>query len=73
MRNHILQLRTNAGLTQEALAKAIGVSRRTAIALEGANYNPSVELALRIAQIFETTVEKVYELDDDTEHAHACH
>lgn len=65
MRNRVLELRKKAGLTQEALADAVGVSRRTGVALDGPNYKPSVELALRIARALNTTVEEVYQLDDN--------
>ncbi len=64
MKNRIAELRARAGLTQEALAKRIGVSRRTAIALEGQNYTPSVRRALLLAEALEAPVEEVYILDD---------
>jgi putative transcriptional regulator len=47
-------------LTQEALAKEIGVARQTVIAIEKGNYNPSLELAFKIAKFFDTTVEEVF-------------
>lgn len=58
--NTIQILRTKAGLTQEAVAEAVGVSRQTVVAIERGNYTPSVALALRLAQLFNTTVEKIF-------------
>lgn len=47
--NRIQHLRTEKGLTQQDLAEAIDVTRATIIALEKGNYNPSLELAFRLA------------------------
>ena len=59
--NHIRRLRfENGEMTQEALAKAVGVTRQTIIALEGGKYAPSLELAFRIARAFGTGVEDVF-------------
>jgi putative transcriptional regulator len=47
-------------LTQEDLAKAIGVTRQTVIAMEKGKYNPSLELAFKIARYFEVKIEDVF-------------
>lgn len=60
--NCVNQLRTNAHLTQEELASALGVTRQTIIAIERGNYTPSVLLALKIANHFDTTVEQVFSI-----------
>ena len=52
--------RANGGLTQEALAEAVGVSRQTIISIESGDYAPSVVLALRIAQRLDSTVEQLW-------------
>jgi putative transcriptional regulator len=52
--------RKKAGVTQEELAEAVGVTRQTIIALERGNYIPSVLLALRIARHFSQPVEKIF-------------
>ncbi len=44
--NHVYELRSNTGITQEVLGEAIGVTRQTIIAIEKGNYTPSVILAL---------------------------
>jgi putative transcriptional regulator len=59
--NQIRRLRFEHGeMTQEALAKAAGVTRQTIIALEAGKYAPSLELAFRIARAFGAGVEDVF-------------
>lgn len=58
--NRVYKLRIKAGITQEELAQAVGVTRQTIIAIEKGNYTPSVLLALKIAQFFGKPVEKVF-------------
>lgn len=59
--NSIRRLRFNQGeMTQDELAKKVGVTRQTIIALESAKYSPSLELAFRIARVFGVTVEEVF-------------
>ncbi len=59
--NHIRRLRFERDeMTQEALARQVGVTRQTIIALEGGKYAPSLELAFRIARAFGTGVEDVF-------------
>lgn len=60
--NTVYERRQKAGITQEALAEAIGVSRQTIIAIEKGNYTPSVLLALKIARIFKVPVEDIFSL-----------
>lgn len=60
--NRIRRLRFEHGeMTQEALAKAVGVTRQTIIALEAGKYAPSLELAFRISRAFGTGVEDVFQ------------
>lgn len=58
--NSVQMCRTSAGLTQEDLATAVGVSRQTIIAIEKGNYVPSVLLALKIAETFKKPVEDIF-------------
>jgi len=60
--NSVYTLRTEKGLTQEALAERVGVTRQTIIAIEKGNYTPSVLLALKIAFVFKVSVEKVFRI-----------
>jgi putative transcriptional regulator len=50
-------------LTQEDLAKAIGVTRQTVIAMEKGQYNPSLQLAFKIAHYFKVKIEDVFFYD----------
>ena len=59
--NLIRRLRFDAGeMTQEDLARRVGVTRQTIIALEADRYIPSLGLAFRIARVFGVTVEDVF-------------
>ncbi len=64
MRNHIKELRKSKGYRQEDLAAAVGVSRQTIIAIENNKYNPTLELAMRLARYLQTTVEQLFILED---------
>lgn len=59
--NNIRKLRFEHGeMTQEALAKAVGITRQTIIALEASRYSPSLELAMKIAEVFGREVNAVF-------------
>ncbi len=60
--NTVLEVRTERGMTQEALAELVGVSRQTILAIEKGKYTPSVSLALRIGHAFGMPVEKLFYL-----------
>jgi|TARA_B100000073_G_scaffold4448_1_gene3595 putative transcriptional regulator len=61
IKNQIRRLRFDANeMTQEELAKKAGVTRQTIIALEAQKYSPSLELAFRIAKVFDVPLEKVF-------------
>jgi len=62
MKNKIKELRLKSGLTQEALADQVGVRRETIVFLEQGKYNPSLQLAYHIAQVFRLRIEDVFEL-----------
>ncbi len=64
MENRLKVFRAMRGITQESLAKEVGVSRQTVIAMERGDYNPSLELAFRIARYFEASIEEVFIYDD---------
>jgi putative transcriptional regulator len=72
VRNNIRKLRFHHDeMTQEQLAEKVGVTRQTIIAIEGAKYAPSLELAFRIALVFGVPLEDVfsYTSDDDPDQA----
>jgi putative transcriptional regulator len=60
--NSVLEQRTVHNLTQEELAKTVGVSRQTILAIEKGKYSPSVVLALKIAHAFGVRVEDIFQL-----------
>jgi putative transcriptional regulator len=64
MKNKIPTYRKQKGYSQEKLATMLGVSRQTVISIEKGKYNPSLPLALIIAEIFETKVEELFFLED---------
>ena len=60
MDNNLRVLRAMRRITQEDLASALGVTRQTILAIENDKYNPSLDLAFKMAKYFETTIEKVF-------------
>ena len=66
--NNIRKLRFyHDEMTQKELAEKVGVTRQTIVAIENAKYSPSLELAFRIAFVFDSPLEEVffYEPKDD--------
>jgi putative transcriptional regulator len=57
-------LRAERGLTQEELAGHVGITRATVIAIEKGNYNPSLELAFRLARFFNEGIEDVFSAEE---------
>lgn len=65
--NHLRRLRFDHGeMTQDALARAAGVTRQTVIALEAGRYAPSLELAFRLARVFGRRVDEVFFWREET-------
>lgn len=65
MHNRIRALRFQHGeMTQKELAERIGVTRQTVNAIEGGKYSPSLEVAFRIAEVFEVPLEAVFQYGD---------
>lgn len=64
MKNKIKLERAIKNITQEDLAKKIGVSRQTINAMEAGKYVPSTVLALKIARYFGKKLEDIFELED---------
>ena len=65
LKNRLKELRARDGLNQTDLAKNAGVSRQTISLLERDEYTPSVVIALKIAQIFNESVENVFRLVEE--------
>nr|WP_319398039.1 helix-turn-helix transcriptional regulator [uncultured Carboxylicivirga sp.] len=64
MKNTIKVERAKKNITQAELAKLISVSRQTINAIELGKYIPSTVLALKMAKVFETEVNEIFELDE---------
>ena len=58
--NTVYENRLEKNVTQEDLARTLGVSRQTVIAIEKGNYTPSVMLAIKIADFFKVQVNKIF-------------
>ncbi|HOV14935.1 MAG TPA: helix-turn-helix transcriptional regulator [Spirochaetota bacterium] len=64
IKNNIRKLRFFANeMSQQDLAEKAGVSRQTIIAIEAGKYNPSLELAFRISDVFGVTITEVFEYE----------
>lgn len=68
IKNHIRRYRFDQGeMTQKELAGRVGVTRQTIVAIENAKYSPTLELAFKIAKVFDAGIEDVFqyrELED---------
>jgi len=64
MKNRVKEYRKQYKLTQEELANNLGVTRQTIIAVENDKYNPTLELAMRLAKYLNTTVEDLFTLGE---------
>lgn len=62
--NKVRVCRAERDISQDTLAKAVGVARQTIVAIEGGDYSPSVALALKIARHFNKPVEEVFSLKE---------
>ena len=64
MKTRIKEFRARHDMTQEDLAKQVGVRRETIVFLEGGKYNPSLKLAMQIARVLRTSVDTLFKLED---------
>ena len=61
---NLKSVRESRGMTQQDLADRIGMRRETILHLENNRYNPSLEMALKIAQVFDLQVEELFQLKE---------
>ena len=66
-RTRIKELRARYDLTQEDLARKVGVRRETILYLEKGSYNPSLELAHEVARVLKTTIDDLFIFKDEEE------
>jgi putative transcriptional regulator len=65
MKNKLRELRAAKEWSQSDLADKLGVSRQTVNAIETEKYDPSLPLAFKVARLFKTSIEEIFELDRD--------
>lgn len=65
MKNNLNQLRKERHLNQAELADEMSVSRQTISSLESGRYNPSIDLAIKLARYFNVTVEELFIYEED--------
>lgn len=65
VKTRIKEFRAKAGMTQEELARQVGVRRETIVFLEKGKYNPSLKLAYRVAKALDSTIEEVFIFDEE--------
>lgn len=63
--NRLKEYRSSKGINQTELGKLAGVSRQTISLIERGDYSPSVTLALKIARIFQVSVEDIFMYEED--------
>jgi putative transcriptional regulator len=68
--NRIRDYRVEHSLTQDELAKAVGVSRQSIISIERGRYTPSLNLALRFAQFFQCSTDELFILNKEDQHVY---
>ena len=65
MKNRLEAIRKQGGMTQEALAALLEVSRQTISSLEKGRYNPSIILAFKIARLFDLQIEDIFIFEEE--------
>ena len=60
MKNELKSLREKEGISQEELARKLGVTRQTIIAIEKGKYDPSLRLAFKISKFFGKPIEEIF-------------
>ncbi len=66
MKNKLEEIRKERGIRQEELAKELEVSRQTISSLEKGRYNPSIQLAFKIARFFDMTIEEIFIYEEES-------
>jgi putative transcriptional regulator len=66
MKNRLRVLRAERDWSQQELGVRVGVSRQAINAVETGKFDPSLPLAMKVARAFDTTVEAIFTLDENT-------
>jgi putative transcriptional regulator len=64
MKTRIKELRAKTKMTQDELARKVGVRRETIVFLEQGKYVPSLKLAYEVAKVFKKKIESVFDFDE---------
>jgi putative transcriptional regulator len=64
--NTIRAVREDAGMTQAELARRVGVTRQTLIAIEQGRYSPTLELAFQISRVFGVGLDDIFHYPEET-------
>ncbi len=67
IRNAVRRHRVVRDMTQNELAELLGVTRQTVLSIEKGKYTPSIALALRLAEVFDVSVEALFQLKKENE------
>jgi putative transcriptional regulator len=67
MKNDLSTLRAENEMSQGDLAEAVGVTRQTINSIERERYNPSLELAFKLASYFDCRIEDIFHYQEDTQ------
>ena len=67
VRNRLREFRARYRMTQEELARRVGVTRQTIIAIENEKYLPSLKLAFKLAKTFNVKIEDLFEYEEPEE------
>jgi putative transcriptional regulator len=65
IKTRIKELRARYNLAQDSLADMVGVTRQTMLYLEKGKYNPSLQLAYKVAKALNSTIEEVFTIEGD--------
>ena len=65
MKTHMKEYREKNNITQEQLAKKVGVARQTILFMEKGKYNPSLRLAHQISKELNAKIEDIFSFDDE--------
>lgn len=63
--NHLKEYRAKINVNQHEMGQLVGVSRQTISQIERGDYSPSVTLALKIARVFQVSVEDIFVLSEE--------
>ncbi|HNU35148.1 MAG TPA: helix-turn-helix transcriptional regulator [Methanomassiliicoccales archaeon] len=65
MKNRLRVYRTMTNLTQGELAEKLGITRQTVIAIEKERYDPSLDLAFKLAKFFRVSIEDIFQYEEN--------